>query len=260
MNTANPRLAAVVLALACAAFAPLAPAAGPIETRPVKFAKGTSSATIKGTLKGDRTIDYKLRARAGQTMTVALGTSNGANYFNVLPPGSNDVAIFVGSSGGNEWTGRLEADGEYTIRVYLMRSAARRNETASYTLTVGIAGAPTQAALATDAAKSTDASMRAGMGKFDATGPIPCAQHAGQPMGQCQFGVARAGGGTATVVVTLFDGRKRVIFFEQGKPVGADLSQADGKATLRATKESDLHMIRIGDERYEIPDAVVFGG
>jgi len=32
------------------------------------------------------------------------------------------------------------ADGEYTIRVYLMRSAARRNEIANYTLTVGITG------------------------------------------------------------------------------------------------------------------------
>jgi hypothetical protein len=102
--------------------------------------------------------------------------------------------------------------------------------------------------------------MRAGMGKFDATGSIPCAQYAGQPMGQCQFGVARAGSGTATVVVTHLDGRKRSIFFEKGKPVGADISQADGKVALRATKESDLHMIRIGDERYEIPDAAVFGG
>ena len=256
----NARIATIILAVACAIVVPIASAASSIESRPIQFAKGASSATIKGTLKGDRTVDYKLRARVGQTMSVTLKTSNGANYFNVLPPGSNDVAVFVGSTGGNEWTGKLEADGEYTIRVYLMRSAARRNETANYTLTVGVTGAATQAATGTDAAKSTDASMRAGMGKFDATGQIPCAQHAGQPMGQCKFGVARAGGGTATVVVTLFDGRKRVIFFEKGKPVGADLSQADGNVTLRGTKESDLHMIRIGDERYEIPDAVVFGG
>ena len=73
-------------------------------------------------------------------MSVKLKSSNAANYFNVLPPGSQDVAIIVGSSDGNEWSGSLETDGEYTVRVYLMRSAARRNETASYTLTVGIAG------------------------------------------------------------------------------------------------------------------------
>ena len=31
-------------------------------------------------------------------------------------------------------------------------------------------------------------------------------------------------------------------------------------ASRAPTAESSLHMIRIGDERYEIPDAVVFGG
>jgi uncharacterized protein (DUF2237 family) len=79
-------------------------------------------------------------------------------------------------------------------------------------------------------------------------------------MGQCTFGVARAGGGTATVVVTHPDGRKRFIFFEKGKAVGADLSQADGNMTFRATKEADLYRIQAGDERYEIPEAVIFGG
>jgi hypothetical protein len=44
------------------------------------------------------------------------------------------------SINGNEWTGALQADGEYTVRIYLMRSAARRKETARYTLTVGITG------------------------------------------------------------------------------------------------------------------------
>lgn len=84
-----------------------------IETRALQFAQGKSSATIKGSLRGDQTIDYTLRARAGQTMSVRLATTNGANHFNVLPPGSNDEAIFVGSSGGKEWTGALPADGEY---------------------------------------------------------------------------------------------------------------------------------------------------
>ncbi len=35
-----------------------------------------------------------------------------------------------------------------------------------------------------------EASARAGLGKFDATGRIPCAQSKGQPMGQCDFGVS----------------------------------------------------------------------
>jgi hypothetical protein len=105
-----------------------------------------------------------------------------------------------------------------------------------------------------------DSALRAGEGRFDATGHIPCAQSVGQPMMQCEFGVARAGGGYATVVVRKPDGGTRAIFFRMGKPIGADTSQADGYSEYRATKEGDLHLIRIGNERYEIPDAVVLGG
>jgi heat shock protein HslJ len=105
-----------------------------------------------------------------------------------------------------------------------------------------------------------DSALRAGQGKFDASGPLPCAFSRGQPMGQCEFGVARAGGGYATVVVKRPDGRTRAIYFRMGKPIGADTSQADGYPEFRATKESDLHLIRVGDERYEIADAIVFGG
>ncbi len=245
--------------LLCAVIPALSNAA--IESRPVQFAKGASSAAMKGTIKGDQTVDYKLRAKAGQTMRVTLQTSNGANSFNVLPPGSNDVAIFNGSTDGNEWTGALPADGEYKIRVYLMRNAARRGETANYTLTVSIDGA------ASAAAKSGGNSQPAGFqaaldkaidGKFDATGKIPCAQAAGQPMGQCDFGVARAAGGNAALAVTRPDGRKRLIYFERGKATGADASQADG--AFRSSKEADLFRIEIGNERYEIPEAAVVGG
>lgn len=103
--------------------------------------------------------------------------------------------------------------------------------------------------------------LRAGQGDFDATGTVPCAVHRGQPMTQCPFGVARAGGGDATVVIQKPDGVDRAIFFSLGVPVSADSSEADpGSFRFEATKESDLNMIRVGDERYEIPDAVVFGG
>ena len=105
-----------------------------------------------------------------------------------------------------------------------------------------------------------DSALRAGLGDFDATGSIPCAEHLGQPMVNCEFGVARAGGGYATVVITRPDGRPRAIYFRMGVPIGADTSQADGYPEFTATKELDLHFIRIGHERYEIPDAVIVGG
>lgn len=105
-----------------------------------------------------------------------------------------------------------------------------------------------------------DSALRAGQGRFDVTGEIPCAHSMGQPMKQCEFGVARSGGGYATVVIKKPDGRTRAIFFRMGKPIGADTSEADGYSEFSTTKENDLNLIRVGNERYEIPDAVVLGG
>jgi len=105
-----------------------------------------------------------------------------------------------------------------------------------------------------------DSSLRAAQGDFDATGTIPCARPTGQPSRACEFGVARSGGGYATVVVTRPDGRTRAIFFQMGIPIGADVSEADDSGPFHAEKASDLHVIEVGTERYEIPDAVVLGG
>jgi len=233
-----------------------------IVKHPVQFAKGKTGATIKGSIRGDQSVDYTLRAPAGQTMTVKL--SGGSTvYHNVLPPGSTGEALFVGSRDGAKSTTPLPASGEYTIRVYQMGQASSSGKRSSFTLDVAIAGGTPKAAASTSSAeddKMVDASARASEGKFNATGQIPCAWAKGQPMVQCDFGVARAGGGTAAVSVTRPDGRKRVIFFKAGKAVAADLSQADGNMSFSATKEADLFLIRAGNERYEIPEAVIFGG
>jgi len=105
-----------------------------------------------------------------------------------------------------------------------------------------------------------NSALRAGRGEFDATGKLPCAASVGQPMTQCDFGVARAGGGYATVVIKKPDGMSRAIFFRMGKPMGADTSQADGYPAFQAAKQRDLNLIRVGNERYEIPEAVILGG
>ena len=119
---------------------------------------------------------------------------------------------------------------------------------------------PTVSPDGTVAFGSDDSALRAGEGDFDATGTIPCAQQAGQPTTDCRFGVARAGGGYATVVVTRPDGRTRAIFFRNGVPIGVDTSQADNPGEFTAAREADLHFVRVGVERYEIPEAVVLGG
>jgi hypothetical protein len=87
-------------------------------THPVQFAKGKSSATITGTVKGGEDANYVLRANAGQTLNVDMKSSKGAAFFSVLPP-SGPPAIFDGMQDGNHYSGTLPSDGEYKIVVYL---------------------------------------------------------------------------------------------------------------------------------------------
>jgi len=111
------------------------------------------------------------------------------------------------------------------------------------------------------AAVEDNSAERAGSGDFDATGIMPCAQAEGQPMTQCNFGVARSGyTGTATVVITKPDGSKRTLFFTNGKLTGADTSQADGYGEPSSEVKNGLYMIKVGPERYEMSESVLFGG
>jgi hypothetical protein len=104
------------------------------RTERVQFHKGANSATVQGTIKGYDSVDYVLGARKGQSMNVSMSTDNTANYFNILAPGKTDEAMFIGSTSGNQYEGTLPASGDYKVRVYLMRSAARRDEVAKYRL------------------------------------------------------------------------------------------------------------------------------
>ena len=248
MRTLLAAAAALVLVQSIPAGAQPAP---PRQER-VAFAKGASSATIKGQLKGDADVDYVVGAAAGQTISVALKVSNRSNYFNVLPPGSENVAMYAGQT-GEGYTGMLPTDGDYKVRVYLMRSAARRNETASYTLTVGITGSAAVAPTL-GAAPAGDAKVKGT--PYHATGQVPCAMgNAPQGSAQCDFGVIRGKAGNAEVHVTPPGGFKRVLTFVAGKVT------ADSGASVKATKNGDLWSVDINDyEHYRIPDAVISGG
>jgi len=219
-----------------------------IREERVSFDAGSSSATLEGAITGYEIVDYLLGARGGQTMSVALETDNLSNYFNVLPPNS-ETALFVGSSGGSEWEGLLPDDGDYRIRVYLMRSAARRDESARYSLSVAITGDPPTGAPAGDAKIPGT--------PYHARGPVSCSiGPAGKGSAECEFGVIRGTPGTAEVHITSPGGERRVIRFTDGV-----VSSPDPDVTLTFEKRADEWVIGINDfEYYVIPEAVVYGG
>ena len=284
---------------------------------------------VEDTITGDEIVDYQVSGERSQILSVDLMTSNPANYFNILPAGSNQ-AIFIGSTQGTVADLRLPESGAYVIRVYLIRSAARRGETADFTLGIslgppefadGLSGGPDYWKVSAGGGYALN--LRAGpstryqpIGKlrngevlenrgcrltggerwcairathsgvtgwvagrflvesaapqaptvpeggpigngvpFNATGFVPCAMRAGQPMRQCPFGVVREGPGNAGLWIVLGDDAERQILFEGGAPVATN--SAD---TLSFEKAGDLFLIRVGDERFEVPDAAITGG
>jgi hypothetical protein len=221
-----------------------------IRKERVQFKKGATTATIKDHIKGYETVDYLLGAKAGQHMNISLATKHGATYFNILAPGENEVAMFNASVSQNQYEGALPASGDYKIRVYMMRSAARRNEAASYTLTVGITGSPK----ASDFGKAPASDAKVKGTPYHAIGPLPCTM--GNDISvQCEFGVIRGKPGNAEVHITPRGGLKRVLIF-----MGDKVTTNPGEK-IKAVKQGYDWVIEVNDyEHYTIPEAVVLGG
>ncbi len=109
----------------------------------VQFQPGNYGTMVSGTIKGDEYFDYKLGAKAGQEMFVELkvdGTNgDGSAFFNILPPGSDGVAIYNGSTSADGTAKiQLPEDGTYTIRVYLMGNDRDTGKTVGYNVDISI--------------------------------------------------------------------------------------------------------------------------
>lgn len=108
---------------------------GAQTSRRVRFAKGASSATVNGHVKGYGYIDYIVGAKAGQTMSVRLTGSSVAEFVIRLPDGEN---LGMDATGVREWSGELPTTGDYSIRVLMSRADARRGMTARFSLRISV--------------------------------------------------------------------------------------------------------------------------
>jgi hypothetical protein len=99
----------------------------------VRFAKGTSSSTIKrAVVRGDRDR-YYVGANKGQTMTVRITSLEKNAVFQIYFHGEEESLPGAGDGDdATKWSGELPIDNEYVIVV----GGTRGN--ASYTLTVSI--------------------------------------------------------------------------------------------------------------------------
>lgn len=235
----------VAAMFAAAAEAPVDPNRR-VET--VTLDNGEISRTFQGTLRGREYIDFQIAAGAGQRLGVTLKRGNAMNYFKNMAPGANE-ALLIGSTSGHQARRILAADGVYTIRLYLMRAAARRNEHSDYELNIALDGksllplSPTKDALVLGT-------------PYHATATISCQRGEALPA-RCDANViCRGQGGTGTVVVVWPGGFKRNLLFVKLQPMASDSREA-----MTYTREGDVTAVSLGKgERSEIPDALVAGG
>lgn len=221
------------------------------RTETLQFAKGATGTSVSSNITGYNTVNYKVTAKAGQRMVVKLSTGHTATYFNVYAPGSGpgDAAIFIGSTSGGRFATNLPDSGTYTIQVYMMRSAARRNESADFKLRVDI-----------DNGKSSRSGSDKSGGRiaweYDARGNLPCS--AGEPnfRRECPFQVKRApGSAEIRTRKPLQDHGQRVLYFAN------DRFSTDDGSPLNWQRQGDNWWLAAGSrEYYLIPDAVIYGG
>lgn len=213
-----------------------------------KLVLGVKPVTVRGTIKGDGSADFRIEALAGQTLTVLLNARHPQTYFNLIPTGSQE-AMFIGSIAGNRAEVVIPSDGEYTLQVHLMRAAARRESSSDFTISASLQGQGLAAIL-----DNRDALVRGT--PFHATAVVQCAHHLHANLTSCDAGVIRRGfDGTATVQIRWPQGVRHILF------VGGKARASDSAQAMTSSRKGEATKVQIGaGEIFEIPDALLTGG
>lgn len=123
-------------------------------TKRVRFDRGSSSTTMKDSVKGYDSVRYEVDAKAGQRLSVNLESRSNYVYFNVLNKRTDNILETRPTPREvTKWDGRLPDNGIYVVNVYLIRAEARRGSKADYKLSLSLSG-------------SSDGSDRPGPSRF----------------------------------------------------------------------------------------------
>ena len=240
MKTNFKKLACITLLLAALPLVGFSQ----IINKKVSFAPGKSSTVIKGLLVGDQTIDYAFVAKKGQKLKLTMKADINAASFNVLPPGSDNVAIFIGENEGDTCELTLPNDGKYKIRVFQMRSTARKGTKVNYSIDMSITSS-----------SSSSGDAKVSGTNFNATGELRSAK--GSTPSTAKYGVIRQGNGRAEVHIKRKSAADRVFVFANGewscKSGGCDI-------TFAKISFDEWEVICNGNEKYYINDAIIYGG
>lgn len=90
---------------------------------------------------------------------------------------------------------------------------------------------------------------------------IPCTRFRGQALKICSAVVKQAGVNTAAVRVSHPDGAVRTLVFRDGDFQGCQVDRGGcGGLRIQRAREDQLVLLRVGEERYEVPGTLISGG
>jgi len=120
------------------------------QERSERLTLDSAVTTVRGQIKGRDSVQYSFTAKPHQQLSISLATGNPSNYFNVEREDLTE-AVCQGALTGNLCSVRSDTAAHYVVDVFLMRNAARRGESADYTLSIEQGASPSRPAV--DAAK-----------------------------------------------------------------------------------------------------------
>lgn len=207
----------------------------------------------------DFTLDVSVAGETGavEKGDAADGQPGGPEYWSVATSGSGTLRLRAQPSTGAPELARLARGA--VLRNLGCRMAEARQWCRVATLDPGLEGWAAAEFLTEAAAPSPTDALVPGT-PFHATGDVPCVPAAGAAETLCAFGVVREGGGTGSVQLTLPDGATRTVRVENGVPVAVDPAPGETAPPMSTVREGDSSIVTIGDQRFVIPDAVIFGG
>lgn len=127
------------LAIALATLAAPAALAQSGERRiPVTLQDGATQA-FEDTIHEFEVVSYVVPLQQGQSLHVALASSNASNCFDIYAPDA-PKPFYVGGDSGNTHQMQAVTSGKYIVKVFLLRFAARDGQTAQYTLELKAGG------------------------------------------------------------------------------------------------------------------------
>ncbi len=127
-----------LIALICMMAAPVVVPQEAAGAARVVFDDARAARSFTHVVDGFNEVSYVVALREGQSLQVSLASNNISNCFDIYAPGATKPFYSSGDSGNTHQLLATTA-GDYVVRVFLLRLAARDNQSAQYTLELNLA-------------------------------------------------------------------------------------------------------------------------